>query len=124
MAEAMLVAKHILLAHARMYQAIKESTTHRPQVGIVQAMSYFEPKNPDSPGDVAMCDAAEALVNQYFLTGIDKGIFPPPVGQGEEAPGVKGTWDLIGLNYYSRTLVTEDMLAKGASMGELPPDAS
>jgi beta-glucosidase len=123
MAEAAVVAKHILLAHAKMYQAIKESTTHRPQVGIVQAMSYFQPKNPDLPGDVAMCNAAEALVNQYFLTGIDKGIFAPPVGQGEEAPGVKGTWDLIGLNYYSRTLVSAEMLAKGALMGEPPPDA-
>ena len=123
MTEAMVVARHLLLAHARMYHAIKEATSHGPQVGIVLNMSYFQPKDPDSPGDRAMCDLADTFIIQYFLTGIDQGVFPPPVGQGEEVPETKGTWDLIGLNYYSRTLVTEDMLAKGAYNGEPPPDA-
>ena len=120
MAEAMMAARHLLLAHARMYQAVKEATTHRPQVGIVLNMPYLEPKNPDSPGDVAMCEMADAVFNQYFLTGIDKGVFPPPMGQGEEAPGVKSTWDTIGLNYYYRIRISEDFLAKGAEYGEPP----
>jgi beta-glucosidase len=123
MAEALVVARHLLLAHARMYQAIKEAAPHRPPVGIVLHMSYLQPKNPDSPADRATCDTADALFNQYFLTGIDKGVFAPPVGQGEEAPGVKGTWDLIGLNYYSRTLISEGFLTKGAMFGEPPSGA-
>jgi beta-glucosidase len=66
---------------------------------------------------------ADAVFNQYFLTGIDKGIFPPPVGQGEEAPGVKGTWDTIGLNYYYRIRISEDFLTKRSEYGEPPPGA-
>ena len=66
---------------------------------------------------------ADAVFNQYFLTGIDQGIFPPPVGQGEEAPGVKGTWDTIGLNYYYRIRISEDFLTKRAEYGEPPPGA-
>jgi beta-glucosidase len=123
MSKALLAARHLLLAHAKMYQAVKESTTHGPQVGVVLNMPYLEPKNPDSPGDRATCEMADTVINQYFLTGIDKGIFPPPVGQGEEALGVKGTWDAIGLNYYYRILISEDFLERAAEYGEPPPGA-
>jgi len=123
MTEAMTVARHLLLAHARMYHAVKEATSHEPQVGIVLSMSYYQPKDPDSPGDRAMCDLADAVEVQYFLTGLSEGVFPPPVGQGEEAPGVKGAWDLIGLNYYQRVLISEDFLGRGDPYGEPPPGA-
>jgi beta-glucosidase len=123
MAEGIIAARHLLLAHAKMYQAVKESTAHRPQVGVVLNLPYFEPKNPDSPGDRATCQMADAVFNQYFLTGIDKGVFPPPVGQGEEAPGAKGTWDTIGLNYYYRIRISEDFLERRAEYGEPPPGA-
>ena len=46
MDEAMVVSKHLLLAHAKMYQAIKEATTHRPQVGIVHEHVLLRAQEP------------------------------------------------------------------------------
>jgi beta-glucosidase len=123
MAQAMTAARHFLLAHGRMYQAIHEATTHHPQVGIVMAMEYFQPKDPDSEGDRRATQMADDLMNEYFMAGIDRGLIPPPAGQGQEVPSVKGTWDLIGFNYYSRHMMSEMSLASASLVGEPPPDA-
>ncbi len=123
MPQAMVAARHLLLAHGRMYQAIHEATTHHPQVGIVMAMSYYQPKDPHSEGDRRAAQMADDLMNEYFLSGIDRGLIPSPVGQGQEAPGLKGAWDLIGINYYSRTVLSETTLASGSLFGEPPPGA-
>jgi beta-glucosidase len=123
MGQAMVAARHLLLAHGRMYHAIHEATSHHPLVGIVMNMGYFQPKDPESEGDRRVAQMADALMNEYFLAGIDRGLIRPPVGQGQEAPGLKGAWDLVGLNYYSRTLVSTDFLTKGSLFGEPPPGA-
>ena len=123
MGQAMVAARHLLLAHGRMYHAIHEATTHHPQVGIVMAMNYYQPKDPDSEGDRQATKMADDLMNEYFLAGIDRGVIPPPVGQGQEAPGLKGTSDLIGFNYYSRHVMSETSLATASLQGEPPPDA-
>ena len=35
-----------------------------------------------------------------------RGVVAPPVGGGEEIPGLAGSCDVIGLNYYARMLVS------------------
>jgi beta-glucosidase len=105
---AMTVSRHLLQAHGAMYRAVKESTTHNPLVGPVHNMPYFEPYDPDSEEDRDATRGADLAMNEYFLAGIDTGTVGPPVGQGEEAPGLKGTWDFIGVNYYSRHRIAHD----------------
>jgi beta-glucosidase/6-phospho-beta-glucosidase/beta-galactosidase len=77
-------------------------------VGPVHNMPYFEPYDPDSEEDRDATRGADLAMNEYFLAGIDTGTVGPPVGQGEEAPGLKGTWDFIGVNYYSRHRIAHD----------------
>ncbi|MDP2949720.1 MAG: glycoside hydrolase family 1 protein [Chloroflexota bacterium] len=110
MAQALLVGKHLLLAHGRMYQAIKEATSHRPLVGPVLNMSDIQPQDPDSEGDRQAAQTVDTLLNEYFLVGLSLGVIPPPAGGGEEVAGLKGAWDFIGLNYYSRELISQQML--------------
>jgi len=123
MDQAMTVARQLLLAHGRMYQAIHEATTHHPQVGIVMAMIDYQPKDPHSAADRRVAQMADDLMNEYFLAGIDRGLIPPPAGLGQETPGLKRTWDVIGLNYYARALMSERTLASRRLFGEPPPGA-
>ncbi|MBI1885657.1 MAG: glycoside hydrolase family 1 protein [Chloroflexi bacterium] len=97
--------RNLLVAHGRMYHAVKESAPHDPKVGIVLNMSFVQPADPDSEEDRQSAELYDRFWNEYFLAGVEKGVISPPVGGGEEAPGLKGTWDVIGLNYYSRTVI-------------------
>lgn len=97
-------ARHLLLAHGRMYQAIKEAALHNPQAGPVLNMTDVQPAS-NSQEDRQTAALFDQFWNEYFLAGIETGTVGPPAGAGEEAPGVKRSWDLIGLNYYSRSLI-------------------
>jgi beta-glucosidase len=112
------VARHLLQAHGSMYRAVKEATSHNPQVGPVLAMPYIEPYDPNSEEDQEAARGADLLMNEYFLAGIDTGTVGPPVGQGEEIPGLKDSWDFIGINYYSRHRMAHD---QPPDIGGLPP---
>jgi beta-glucosidase len=115
---AMTVSRHLLQAHGSMYRAVKESTSHNPQVGPVLAMPYIEPYDPNSEDDRNGAQLADLLMNEYFLAGIDTGTVGPPAGQGEEVPGLKDSWDFIGINYYSRHRMAHD---QPPDIGGLPP---
>jgi beta-glucosidase len=101
-----------------MYRAVKESTSHNPQVGLVHNMPHIEPYDPNSEEDRNAAQLADLLMNEYFLAGIDTGTVGPPVGQGEEVPGLKDSWDFIGINYYSRHRMAHD---RPPDIGGLPP---
>ena len=101
---AMTVAKHVLMAHGKMYEAIRSSAPHKPVIGPVINMSYVMPAS-DSEEDRQAAQLWDQYWNGYWLDGIRDGVIGAPAGRGEEAPGLKGTWDIIGLNYYSRAVV-------------------
>ena len=104
MARALVVARHVLLAHARMYRAVHESVSHRVEVGPVLQMPYFEPLDPESEADRIAAETSDRLVTEYFLLGLRQGVIAPPVGGGEEAPSLKDSYDVLGINYYLRIL--------------------
>ena len=115
---AMTASRHLLQAHGGMYRAVKESTSHNPLVGPVLAMPYFEPYDPDSQEDREAARGADLAMNEYFLAGIETGTLGPPAGHGQEVPELKGSWDFIGMNYYSRHRMAHD---KPADISGLPP---
>ncbi len=117
----MTVARHLLQAHGGMYRAVKEATSHNPQVGPVLAMPYIEPFDPNSEEDREAARGSDLLMNEYFLAGISTGTVGPPAGQGEEVPGLKDSWDFIGINYYSRHRIAHDQPPDIS--GAPPPDA-
>ena len=98
------VARHMLKAHAAMYQAIHAATSHNPQVSIVHAMPYMMPENPDSEADREASRLRDQFAVEYILAGIESGTIGPPFGDGEDVPGLKGAWDAIGINYYTRSI--------------------
>lgn len=114
----MQAARHLLLAHGRMYQAIQESAPHSPQIGPVLNMTYVEPAS-HSEEDRQAAELFDRFWNGYFADGIATGTVGPPVGTGEEVPGLKGSWDLIGLNYYSRIRIRRGPPPMG--IDQVPP---
>jgi len=104
MNKAMAAAKHILIALGTMHQAIKENALHDPPVGPVINMTYVQPAS-DSEEDSRAARILDRYLNSYWLDGLRDGVVGPPAEGREEAPGLKGAWDFVGVNYYSRARV-------------------
>ncbi|MEX0801360.1 MAG: glycoside hydrolase family 1 protein [Dehalococcoidia bacterium] len=109
---AMAAARHILIAHGKMYHAIRESAPHDPQIGPVLNMIDVQPAS-DSEEDRRAAQLFDTYWNEFWLRGLSTGVLGPPAGGGEEAEGLNGTWDVVGLNYYSRSVIA----AAGGAMG-------
>lgn len=105
---ALVVSRHVLRAHGAMYRALKAVLPADVRVGIVHAMPYFEALDPAAEGDRAGAASQDWFVNQWYLDGLTTGRIMPPVGEGEEEPGLRDSFDLFGVNYYSRMLVSAE----------------
>jgi beta-glucosidase len=101
---ARLAARHILMSLGTMHAAIRENAQHNPKIGPVINMTYVMPAS-DSPEDHAAATMMDNYWNAFWLDGIRDGVIGAPWGDGEEVPGLKGAWDLMGLNFYSRSVV-------------------
>jgi beta-glucosidase len=102
------VARHVLLAHGAMYHAIKAAAPHAPAVGPVLQMPYIAPLDPSSAADRDGAAQQDFLFNEYYLQGLARGVVAEPIGAGEEIPGLAGSYDVVGLNYYARMLISAE----------------
>ncbi|MEO6027984.1 MAG: glycoside hydrolase family 1 protein [Candidatus Binatia bacterium] len=114
---AVVVARHLLMAHARMAAAVRAADPGAP-VGIVKHMPDFEPLDPDSAGDRGAAEAEDWFMNGCFLESLARGTVLPPFGDGEVVAGLAGSSDVIGLNYYSR--VRASSLLEPGGLGARP----
>jgi beta-glucosidase len=111
---ALVVGRHVLLAHGEMYRAIHSAVSRPVEVGPVMQMGYYEPLDPSSQADRMAAETNDHLMNEYFLIGLRDGVVAPPCGDGSEVPGLKRSYDVLGLNYYMRILTPA---ASGAAGG-------
>ena len=93
------VMRHLLLAHAAVYKALKQKRS-TVNIGIAKNVTLFDPKNRWSPIDWPLARLLEWFWNGAWRGGIQKGrmFF-------KDVPEAKGTLDFIGLNYYTHVLV-------------------
>ncbi|MBI4397871.1 MAG: glycoside hydrolase family 1 protein [Candidatus Omnitrophica bacterium] len=99
------VVKHQIQAHAKAYEAIHlEERKHswNTQVGLAVYFRVIQPVNPHSWMDKLGACLRDYVFNQLFVNAIATGVIGFPAAWNEEIPGLKGAWDFIGLNYYSR----------------------
>jgi beta-glucosidase len=115
---AMKAARHILMSLGTMHNAVRENARHNPKIGPVINMTYVMPAS-DSDEDKAAAGIMDQYWNAYWLDGLRDGVIGPPAGNGEEVPGLKGAWDYMGLNYYSRSLVAAG--TRGLGVRQVPP---
>ena len=122
---ARMVARNLLYAHAAAYQAVHEATAHPVDVGPVLATIYFEPFDPASEADRLATESSDRFMNETFSIGLRDGVIAPPIGDGERVPGLQGSCDVIGINYYMRVLCSgggPDVLLHGARRPAEPHD--
>lgn len=122
LALAMTVARNFLIALGKMHHAIKENASHNPAVGPVINMTYVEPAG-DSDADRRAAELLDAYANGVWFQAFTDGVIGPPLGDGEPAEGLKGAWDFVGVNYYSRTVVRAGRPPAGLEVVPPEPEA-
>jgi beta-glucosidase len=119
---AMTAMRNIQRSLATMHNAVRESAPHKPKIGPVINMTYAMPAS-DSDEDKRAAQMMDQYWNAYWLDGFRDGVSGAPAGNGEEVPGLKGAWDLVGLNYYSRSVVAASRGIMGLRQVS-PPEGS
>jgi beta-glucosidase len=103
------VLARILRAHARVAPMLRDKT-HRP-VGIAHHVRVFRPAS-RSPVDGIVAGVTDDFVNQAIIdaamTGRIRIHVPGSVTIDEQVPDLKGSFDYLGLNYYTRDHVAAD----------------
>ncbi|MEM2142277.1 MAG: family 1 glycosylhydrolase [Candidatus Thorarchaeota archaeon] len=120
--KAMTVASNLLMAHGRAAEQIrrvyKDNGLKQPQIAPVLSVSYFMPENPDSEEDVELANYLDNLYNHRWISGAIRGEVPSDDGGSIRYPALDNSVDFIGLNYYSRMVVSSRL---DFMKGEMPP---
>ena len=104
---ALRVTAHLLRGHALAYRAIHRLQGNA-QVGLTHYIRPFEPARPNSAFDRAAARTLDRMLVQSFLYGALDGRLRLPFGLTRRIPEAIDTQDYIGVDYYSRDLVTFD----------------
>ena len=106
------VMRHQLVAHGFTYRAI-----HRLQpqarVGLAQHLRVFDPFRPASALDRWAARLQDNLFNEVVLCPPMDGVLRLPLGLNTKVPELVDSQDYVGLNYYSRDMVTFDLSQPG-----------
>lgn len=97
-------ARNFARAHAAAYQAIHEIQP-AARVGLAMNLRIFDPANPASPVDRYLARQHHLIFNELLLLGAHDGRLRLPP-RPERIPGLAGSMDFVGVNYYTRDLVT------------------
>jgi len=103
-------ALNLLYSHAKAARAIRESPTssEATKVGIAKAITVYEAVDPNNSGDVEEKERRDGLLNKWLLDSLETGRAAEPLGRNEPVPGLPGSCDFIGVNYYLRARVSAD----------------
>jgi beta-glucosidase len=104
---ALTVGAALLRGHAAAATVIHNADP-RHRVGIVHRIQLFDPASPGNR-DVSVTAFYDYLFNGAVLRALRTGRIPPPLDRGiREVPGLRGSCDFIGVNYYTRELIAFD----------------
>jgi beta-glucosidase len=115
-ATAMQVAHHLLLSHGLTLQALRAQGC-KASLGIVLNLSPVRAAT-GSPEDIAQARLEDGRLVRWYMDPLFKGTYPEDVLQhlGADAPRVQAgdlqairtPMDFLGLNYYTRSVVSAD----------------
>ena len=121
---------HALDAQVRMHAAaatelhkVARARGRDAKVGIVFIDDKEYPAQTWNPIDQAAAKLYDYVGNRWFLDALADGKAHRPVGKGEEVPGLKGSIDYLGLNFYGREFGHFNPFASnGPLVGKPDPD--
>ena len=102
-------------AHGAMTRALRaqdrtdaDGDGHATRIGIAHNVRLFDPATGD-PADGIVAGAADWFYNESFLDAVTLGrvrvVLPKVADIDEPYPDLAGSFDYLGLNYYTRELV-------------------
>jgi len=107
------VYEALLRAHAAAYQTIHKVAAARhasANVGLTMNMSAFAPLRNWAPTDRLATYLIDRTWNWEFLDAIETGRMKITIaGIDREVPGLRGTEDYVGVNYYARNYVKANL---------------
>jgi len=109
------VIRNQLLAHAFAYRAIHHLQP-KARVGLAQHLRVFDPFKPSSALDRWAANVQDRLFNEIVLAPPVDGVLRLPLGGGKVSE-LANSQDYIGLNYYSRDMVSFDITQPGLLFG-------
>ena len=105
------VATNMMRAHARCYQALKAMPRgDKVQIGLVKNINIFDPYRRWNLLHWIQAKILDEMFNRCWLRGLKNGRFRAPSSLfSTKIPGLKGSSDFIGVNYYTHLLATPFM---------------
>jgi beta-glucosidase len=101
----------MLRGHSAAVTGLRRSSPGTP-VGIVLNAPWFVPARPEHPGDRAAAWLQDWSVTGVVLQALDTGMLTPPLWPlSLEVPGLRRSFDFLGLNFYGRFDVRFDPTA-------------
>jgi beta-glucosidase len=114
---ALLVAHHLLLAHGEGLSALRAEMQPGDQAGIALNLAPCDPEG-DSNADLEAAHRYDGFLNRWFLDALYRGTYPDDMVRlyGDAMPEVSAAdmalisqpTDLLGVNYYTRSVVRYD----------------
>jgi beta-glucosidase len=98
------VYRNMALAHGVAYRTIR-ALQPGARVGNASALRAFKPLRQDNVGDAVASFIQRYLGEDLWLHAIRTGQLLPPIGAGEFHPALRDSFDFIGINYYTRSLI-------------------
>lgn len=110
-------AHHLLLSHGLAVQAIRASTSRKPEVGIVLNLHPVHPASPSEEDELA-ARRFDGIINRMFLDPVFFGKYPEdmlelfgfllPENWGGDMETISTPIDFLGINYYTRSVARFD----------------
>lgn len=102
------VSRHLVIAHARSYDAIKKNCSDA-SVGLIHNVIPVMPFSSEKKSDVKAAEYMNMIHNRFFVQAVTKGWLDQNLNEvkekGEIEKFVENRLDWLGVNYYSRLVV-------------------
>jgi beta-glucosidase len=130
---ALLAAHNLLLAHGEGMSALRSEMRPGDEAGIALNLAPCQPAG-DSNADLEAAERGDGFMNRWFLDALYRGQYPEDMvrlygdAMPEIAPGdmdlIAQPTDVLGVNYYTRSLLAYDARALPLQTRRVaPPDA-
>ena len=105
------VSRNLMIAHARCYRALKKMKGgEQANIGLVKNINIFDPYRRWNLLHWIQSKILDEMFNKCWLRGLKTGKFRTPSSLfSSKIPGLKGSSDFIGVNYYTHLLATPFM---------------
>jgi beta-glucosidase len=130
---ALRAAHHLLLAHGEGMSALRAEMRPGDEAGIALNLAPCQPAG-DSSADLEAAERADGYQNRWFLDALYRGAYPddmvrlygdamPDIAPGDMALISQPT-DVLGVNYYSRSVVAHDSATRPLQTRRIVPSGA